>query len=123
MLLHHIQNGRNKKTTKRASPSGGVEHRTRIRALHDSTVGPVRMPGLFSSCCGPTRARRSRVFDAVLFCTMQFCSVHSNICYWYQVKVAGMVWYGMVEVCEGAPVAMGGWVLTDRHDLAHVQLI
>ena len=29
-----------------------------------------------------------------------------------------MVWYGMVEVCEGAPVAVGGWVLTDRHDLA-----
>ena len=32
---------------------------------------------------------------------------------WY-----GMVWYGMVEVCEGAPVAVSGWVLTDRHDLA-----
>ena len=28
------------------------------------------------------------------------------------------VWYGMVEVREGAPVAIGGWVLTDRHDLA-----
>ena len=28
------------------------------------------------------------------------------------------MWYGMVEVCEGAPVAVGGWVLTDRHDLA-----
>ena len=28
-----------------------------------------------------------------------------------------MVWYGMVEVCEGAPVAVSGWVLTDRHDL------
>ena len=27
-----------------------------------------------------------------------------------------MVWYGMVEVCEGAPVAVSGWVLTDRHD-------
>ena len=25
----------------------------------------------------------------------------------------GMVWYGMVEVCEGAPVAVSGWVLTD----------
>ena len=32
---------------------------------------------------------------------------------WY-----GMVWYGMVEVYEGAPVAVSGWVLTDRHDLA-----
>ena len=30
--------------------------------------------------------------------------------------VGGMVWYGMVEVCEGAPVAVSGWVLTDRHD-------
>ena len=28
-----------------------------------------------------------------------------------------VVWYGMVEVCEGAPVAVSGWVLTDRHDL------
>ena len=28
-----------------------------------------------------------------------------------------MVRYGMVEVCEGAPVAVSGWVLTDRHDL------
>ena len=27
---------------------------------------------------------------------------------WY-----GMVWYG--EVCEDTPVAVGGWVLTDRH--------
>ena len=26
--------------------------------------------------------------------------------------------YLLVEVCEGAPVAVGGWVLTDRHDLA-----
>ena len=32
---------------------------------------------------------------------------------WY-----GMVWYGMVEVYEGAPVAVSGLVLTDRHDLA-----
>ena len=23
----------------------------------------------------------------------------------------------MAEVCEGAPVAVSGWVLTDRHDL------
>ena len=28
-----------------------------------------------------------------------------------------MVWYGMVEVCEGAPAAVSGWVLTDGHDL------
>ena len=28
------------------------------------------------------------------------------------------VWYGMVEVCEGAPVAVSGWVLANRHDLA-----
>ena len=27
-----------------------------------------------------------------------------------------MAWRGMVEVCEGAPVAVSGWVLTDRHD-------
>ena len=25
----------------------------------------------------------------------------------------------MVEVCEGAPVAVSGWVLTDRHDVYH----
>ena len=24
----------------------------------------------------------------------------------------------MVEVCEGAPVAVSGWILTDRHDPA-----
>ena len=30
----------------------------------------------------------------------------------------GMAWHGMAEVCEGAPVAVGGWVLTNRHDLA-----
>ena len=32
-----------------------------------------------------------------------------------------MAWHGingMVEVCEGAPVAVSGWVLTDRHDLS-----
>ena len=27
-------------------------------------------------------------------------------------------WYGMVDVCKGAPVAVIGGVLTDRHDLA-----
>ena len=41
---------------------------------------------------------------------------------WHVFSVAlptqvGMVWYGMVDVCEGAPVAVSGWVL-DRHDLA-----
>ena len=30
----------------------------------------------------------------------------------------GMAWHGMAEVCEGAPVAVSGWVLTDRHDPA-----
>ena len=30
----------------------------------------------------------------------------------------GMAWHGMVEVCEGAPVVMGSWVLADRYDLA-----
>ena len=33
------------------------------------------------------------------------------------IDAAGMVWYGMVEVCEGAPVAVSGWVLADRHDV------
>ena len=32
-----------------------------------------------------------------------------------------MVWHGMVEVCEGAPVAVSGWVLTDRHDLIMIR--
>ena len=31
---------------------------------------------------------------------------------WY-----GRAWYGMAEVCEGAPVAVSGWVLADKHDL------
>ena len=34
-----------------------------------------------------------------------------------RVAVLRMVWHGMVEVCEGAPVAVSGWVLADRHDL------
>ena len=29
----------------------------------------------------------------------------------------GMAWHGMAEVHEGAPVAVSGWVLTDRHDV------
>ena len=39
---------------------------------------------------------------------------------WHErsVKRHGMAWHGMAEVCEGAPVAVGGWVLTDRHGLA-----
>ena len=39
-------------------------------------------------------------------------SLPCNHMVWY-----GMVRYGMVDVCEGAPVAVSGWVLTDRHDL------
>ena len=35
----------------------------------------------------------------------------------YDSLSTSMVWYGMVEVCEGAPVAVSGWVLADRHDL------
>ena len=31
-----------------------------------------------------------------------------------QPRVASMVWYGTVEVCESAPVAVSGWVLTDK---------
>ena len=31
--------------------------------------------------------------------------------------LASMHGRGMVEVCEGAPVAVSGWVLTDRHDV------
>ena len=36
---------------------------------------------------------------------------------WYGM-VWCMAWYGMAEVYEGAPVAVSGWFLTDRHDLA-----
>ena len=28
-----------------------------------------------------------------------------------------VAWHGVVEVCEGAPVAVSGWVLADRHDV------
>ena len=28
-----------------------------------------------------------------------------------------MAWHGVAEVCEGAPVAVSGWVLADGHDL------
>ena len=40
----------------------------------------------------------------VVVCTATSCS-------------CSRVWYGMVEVCEGAPVAVSGWVLADRHDV------
>ena len=33
-----------------------------------------------------------------------------------QLSRRHVAWCGMVEVCEGAPVAVSGWVLTDRHD-------
>ena len=29
----------------------------------------------------------------------------------------------VAEVCEAAPVAVGGWVLTDGHDLAFIHFI
>ena len=35
-----------------------------------------------------------------------------EVCEGAPMAVSGMVWYGMVEVCEGAPVAVSGWVLT-----------
>ena len=34
-----------------------------------------------------------------------------------------MVWYGMVEVCEGAPVDVSGWVLADRRECAFYELV
>ena len=34
-----------------------------------------------------------------------------------QANTEDMVWYATVDVCKGAPVVMGGWFLTDRHDL------
>ena len=44
---------------------------------------------------------------------------HSNVLLtswlWY-----GMAWHGMVEVCEGVPVAVNGWVLTDPPTLNHI---
>ena len=58
--------------------------------------------------------------------------MHADGMVWYGMVWYGMVWYGMVDVCdgylaaeasgssvevrEGAPVAVSGWVLTDRHD-------
>ena len=42
-----------------------------------------------------------------------------ELIYWQVLLevVLRMVWYGVVEVCEGAPVAVSGWVLADRHDV------
>ena len=34
---------------------------------------------------------------------------------WYDMVWYGMTWYGMVEVCEGAPVAVGGRGWLDPH--------
>ena len=44
-------------------------------------------------------------------CACAWSSVH-----WHVPNM--LVWYVMVEVCEGAPVAVSGSVLTYRHDLA-----
>ena len=41
---------------------------------------------------------------AALYLSVFPCTTHRSI--------EGMAWYGMVEVCEGAPVAVSGWVLT-----------
>ena len=43
-----------------------------------------------------------------------------EVCEGAPVAVGGWVLAArsLVEVCEGAPVAVSGWVLTDRHDLA-----
>ena len=38
-------------------------------------------------------------------------------CLGHRTVPVHMAWHGMVEVCEGAPVAVSGWVLADRHDL------
>ena len=46
-----------------------------------------------------------------------FCAMLSDECVEHGMVWYGMVWHGMVEVCEGAPVAVSGWVLTDRHDV------
>ena len=46
-----------------------------------------------------------------------FTKVHSRTTRRFIARAVRMVWYGMVEVCEGAPVAVSGWVLTDRHDV------
>ena len=44
-------------------------------------------------------------------------TVHTPHVPLYGIVWYGRVWYGMGEVCEGAPVAMGGWVFTHRHNL------
>ena len=77
-----------------------------------------------------TRGQRSRLraFACPWSCTRWQTLTTVRSCLhgacWGMVKVKvctaaagwGMVWYGVVEVCEGAPVAVSGWVLTDRHD-------
>ena len=37
---------------------------------------------------------------------------------WYGMVRYGMVWYDMLEVFEGAPVPVNGWVFFNMHDLA-----
>ena len=68
--------------------------------------GGEQLPGWVVSCtatsCSCSRGRPSHLFAPRVLVT---------------VRNLLMVWYGMVEVCEGAPVAVSGWVLADRHDV------
>ena len=45
------------------------------------------------------------------------CTCHDTHPWQPHAPQTPLAWHGMAEVCEGAPVAVSGWVLTDRHDL------
>ena len=60
--------------------------------------------------CAEVQLRVLRMYSTLIYgCIDQRHSV-----VWYGMVWYGMVWYGMVEVCEGAPVAVSGWVARGR---------
>ena len=95
----------------------------RQRAHHGTVAADPRLAFVFCStgltknfiCSFPTHGNRGRSGRVA-----QLATPHSRDPERYVphgVEIHGMAWHGMVEVCEGAPVAVSGWVLADRHDL------
>ena len=75
---------------------------------------PTTAPAQYASCldegtsgaCGRALIVRHQAVE--MHCDATLWGYYTAICHTTRTS---MVWYGMVEVCEGAPVAMGGWAV------------
>ena len=66
----------------------------------------------------PSDPLRSFQFSSVLLSVQLPCALTKAVVFALSTPAVKLVWHGMADVCEGAPVAVSGWVLTDGHDLA-----